>query len=134
MPHLLVEYSANVVPVVSVPALLRAVHEAALSTGVFEVGAVRTRGARRDDYVVADDHADNAFVAVTVRIARGRDEATRTRVGQAIFAAVCRQLAPAYGDGPLAISVEVQEIDPVGAFKKNNLHAITARRAQAIGP
>ena len=133
MPHLIVEYSKNLEGRVNIEELARKVHEAALASGVFEVGAVRTRTERRDTYVIADGHPDNAFVAVIGRIASGRSPETRKRLGQMIFDAVCQELAAAYESTPMGISVEVQEIDPTASFKKNNLHAIVkARAAEAL--
>ena len=41
MPHLTVEYSANLDDQIDIQKLVEAVHQAALRTGVFEVAAVR---------------------------------------------------------------------------------------------
>ena len=56
MPHLIVEYSANLERDVDIPRLVAAVHAAALETGVFPIGGIRTRAERRDIYQVADSH------------------------------------------------------------------------------
>lgn len=129
MPHITIEYSANLKDQIDVPKLVEVVHQAALRTGVFEVAAVRTRAAARDVYVIADGHADNAFVAISVRIAPGRPAETRKRLGQEIFDAACEFLGSVYQTSPLAISLEVQEIDNTAAFRKNNLHTIVKERA-----
>ena len=50
MPHLIVEYSANLERDVDIPRLVAAVHAAALETGVFPIGGIRTRAERRDIY------------------------------------------------------------------------------------
>lgn len=122
MPHVVVEFSANLRARADVPGLLRAVHEAALATGVFPRGGTRTRAEERTDSIVADGHPDNAFVHVVLRIGHGRDLATRRRAGQQVFDAVLAQLAPACEAGRLAISFEVQEIDPELSWKHNTLH------------
>jgi 5-carboxymethyl-2-hydroxymuconate isomerase len=129
MPHITVEYSANLKNHIDIRKLVETIHQAALRTGVFEVAAVRTRAARRDDYVIADGHSDNAFVAIAVRVAPGRPPETRKRAGQEIFDAACELLKNVYETTPLAISLEVQEIDNTAAFRKNNLHAIVKQRA-----
>ena len=54
MPHLIVEYSGNLEKQLDMPAILRVVHDAALATGVFPFGGIRTRGERRDLYLIAD--------------------------------------------------------------------------------
>ena len=42
MPHLIVEYSANLEPALDIRGLVEALHEAALETGVFPIGGIRT--------------------------------------------------------------------------------------------
>lgn len=128
MPHLTVEYSANLKDQVDIHKLVETVHQAALRTGVFEVAAVRTRAAGRDYYAIADGHPDNAFVAISVRVAPGRPPETRRRVGQEIFDATCDFLKNVYKTTPLAISLEVQEIDNTAAFRKKNLDEFVKQR------
>jgi 5-oxopent-3-ene-1,2,5-tricarboxylate decarboxylase/2-hydroxyhepta-2,4-diene-1,7-dioate isomerase len=84
--------------------------------------------------VIADGHPDNAFVTITVRIGHGRDEVTRRRIGQMMFDAIRAYLAPVFDASPLAISLEVQEINPAFSFKQNNLHSIVPERAAAQEP
>ena len=127
MPHLTVEYSANLKNQVDIFKLVETVHQAALRTGVFEIAAVRTRAAGRDIYVIADGHRDNAFVAISVRMAPGRSPETRRRVGQEVFYAVCGFLNKVYETTPLAISLEVQEIDNTAAFRKKNIDSFVKR-------
>ena len=129
MPHLTVEYSANLENQMDILRLVETIHNAALKTGVFELAAVRTRASRRDYYVIADGHRDNAFVAIAVRIAPGRPVETRQRLGQEIFDAACEFLRHLYETTPIGISLEVQEIDNTAAFRKNNLHARVKERA-----
>jgi 5-carboxymethyl-2-hydroxymuconate isomerase len=122
MPHITVEYSANIEPAVDPRRLIDAVHDAVLRTGVFELGAVRTRAERRDIYRIADGDPGNAFIHVTAHIAPGRDADTRKRVAQAILdtvSAASRDIAARRG---LALSVEVSEIDNSAALRQNNLH------------
>ena len=132
MAHIVVEYSRNLESRIAIHDLLRKVHEAALQSGVFEIGGLRTRAEPRDVYLIADGHQDNAFVAVTARIGHGRDAETRKRAAQMIFDALCDHLAKIYENAPLAISLELQEMDPQTSLKKNNLHAIVKERAAGV--
>jgi 5-carboxymethyl-2-hydroxymuconate isomerase len=132
MPHVVVEYSANLRQHADVTRLLRMVHDAALATGVFPRGGTRTRAEERTDYLIADGHPDNAFVHVTLRIGHGRDLDTRRQAGQRVFDALCAELAPVLATSPLAISFEVQEIDPDLSFKRNTVHEHVAAR-EAVG-
>lgn len=71
MPHIVIEYSANLEDEVRPMRLVEALHAAALETGVFPLAGLRTRAARREHYLVADGDPENAFVAVSVRIGEG---------------------------------------------------------------
>jgi 5-carboxymethyl-2-hydroxymuconate isomerase len=123
MPHVIVEYSANLADAADIRGLLQALHAAALETGVFPAGGIRTRAERRDEFIVADGRPEAGFVHVMLRIGAGRDAATKKRAGESVFAVLCDRLGPVQDARPLAISLEVQELDPVLNFKRNNLHA-----------
>jgi 5-carboxymethyl-2-hydroxymuconate isomerase len=90
---------------------------------------LRTRVARRDVYRVADGHPDNGFVHVVVNIGHGRDIDTRKRMAETLFKTLNAFLDPVYARSPLAISLEVREIDPVLTFKRNNIHERLKARA-----
>lgn len=122
MPHVIVEYSANLEEDVSARDLVDRIHATVVASGVFPIGGVRTRAERRDVYAIADCDPDNAFCAVLIRIGRGRDEETRKRVSQAVLATLAEATAEAFAKRGLSLSVEIQEIDEAGASRKNNLH------------
>lgn len=129
MPHLIVEYSANLERDVDIPRLVAAVHAAALETGVFPIGGIRTRAERREVYAVADSHADNGFVHVQARIGKGRTPEVRQKAAEHIFAVVKAETAKVFASRPLGLTLEIVEIDPVGSLKHNNLHeTVEARR------
>lgn len=135
MAHIVVEYSANLRGQFDLDGFLRAVHEAALATGVFPVGGIRTRAYEAQHYVVADASPDNAFVHINLKVGHGRDLETRKRAGAAIFEVACKQLGAIFERLPVGIALEMQEIDPVLTFKKNNLHEhVKRRQSRAAGP
>ncbi|MDH4063334.1 MAG: 5-carboxymethyl-2-hydroxymuconate Delta-isomerase, partial [Acidobacteriota bacterium] len=71
---------------------------------------------------IADGEPANAFVHVVLRIAAGRDPATRERAGAHVFQALTDRLAPMSASRPLAISFELQEIAPTWSARLNNIH------------
>ena len=133
MPHLIVEYSANVEADLEPLKLAQAVHAAALETGVFPVGGLRTRLARRDVYVIGDSHPDNRFVHVQARIGAGRTPEVRAAAAAHIFDRLTAVTADVFANRPLGLTLEIVEIDPVGSHKHNNLHEIIAARKMAAG-
>ena len=131
MPHVLIEYSANLDTQLDFPGFLTALRDAALATGIFPLGGIRVRAYQADHYLIADGDVDNAFVAITLRIGHGRDFETRKRASDAIFATACEALEALYNRIPLGISLEMQEIAPTLTYKKNNLHEYVKKRAAA---
>jgi 5-carboxymethyl-2-hydroxymuconate isomerase len=131
MPHVIVEYSANIEDKIRVPHLLAALHEAMEKTGIAEIAGLRTRAERRDDFRIADDHPSNGFVAIIVRIAQGRSLETRKMVLDAVTAAADKHLEPVFATTPLALSVEVQEIDPTQRINKSNIRDFMSARDNA---
>lgn len=129
MPHLIVEYSANIEQRIALDALLDKLHACALATGVFPVGGLRVRAYRADAYRIADLAPDNAFVHVTALIGHGRPLDVQQRAGQELLAALAEHLDSLFAKSPLAISLNIQEMHPVLNFKKNNLHEYVKRRS-----
>jgi 5-carboxymethyl-2-hydroxymuconate isomerase len=130
MPHLVVEYSANLEGRFDRDGLLDRLHEVALATGMFPIGGIRIRAYCAENYRIADCAPDNAFVHVTATVGSGRPLAVREAASQQIFAALCETLEPLQAASPLAISFNMQEFDPVLNFKKNNLHEYVDKRSR----
>jgi 5-carboxymethyl-2-hydroxymuconate isomerase len=122
MPHFTLEYSANLDDLVDIRGLTREILKAAIATNVFETGAIRVRAIRCDDYAIADEHPDNGFIDLSLRLAAGRDLTKRKAIGDAVFAAMTAFLAPQFETGHFALSFEVREIDPELSYKKNAIH------------
>lgn len=119
MPHITVEYSANLQPGLDIEALVEAVHDAAISTGVFPLGGTRTRALEHSVYAIADKDPENGFIHISARIGRGRNEDTKQRAGDIIFAALTSHTEHLFAQIPLALSLEIVE---TSTWKKNNIH------------
>jgi len=133
LPHFIIEYSANLESHIDVNALVRTVHEAAIETGIFPLKGLRTRACPRHTYRIADAHPDNAFVHITARVGHGRTVEVRRAAGEAVFDAACAFLRPHFEQNPLAVSFEMEQIDPDTSFKANNLPAWITHRNDAGG-
>jgi 5-carboxymethyl-2-hydroxymuconate isomerase len=124
MPHITVEYSANIAPEADISGLLAKINATLMAQdGVFPTGGIRSRAIAYTDYRVADGAADDAFVHVTARIGAGRDDATKKRAFDALFDVVKSHFAPLYGRRYLALSMETAEWSEAGTYKHNNIHA-----------
>ncbi len=121
MPHLILEYSANLEESIDVALTLNAMHVCALDMAVFPVAAIRTRAARRDHYLIADLAGDYGFVHLLVRIKEGRSDDEKKRIGTGFFDALSGCLAEFQASHPLALTVEVEEICSSLSFAKNSI-------------
>jgi 5-carboxymethyl-2-hydroxymuconate isomerase len=130
MPHIVVEYSRNLEQSVDISELIRVAHDAVIATNAFPLEAVRTRGAPRDDFRIADGDPRNAFLAIVGRIAPGRPQTVRHELGKMLFDAIRSYLSDISEAIPLSITVELQEIDQTSAFRHNS---IVAKRSDALG-
>ena len=124
MPHLNIEYSANLDDALDIQALVERIHETALETGIFPLGGVRTRAEARTHYRIANGDPSAGYIHMMVRIGSGRDAETRRAAGEHIFAALCDFTDEHYRAHPLALSFELHEIPPEMAWRKNNLHEL----------
>ena len=129
MPHLTVEYSANLERDLDLPALLKSLHETTAAIDAFPLAGLRTRAERRDHYYIADGHGDNSFVHAELRIGHGRPLEVREQAGQEIFAALTDFLSPVSANRPLAISFEIRELDEHTSYKTGNIRDYLARRS-----
>lgn len=122
MPHLTVEYSANLDGRADLTLLCRSLHAAMMQSGLFELGAVRVRALRAEAFAVADLLPENAFAHLTLRIGAGRSLADRKRAGDLVFHAATEALAPLFATPHFALTLEMVEIDPDLSWKKNAIH------------
>lgn len=135
MPHLIVEYSANIDRrhggAVAIEGLVRALHHAALATGIAPLDALRTRAAAREHFAIADEHPDNGFIAVTARLGAGRSAADKRVLVSALMDALTEHLGEAQRD--LMLSVEYQEIDPDFRLNVNHVRTRLSAHVDAEG-
>ncbi|QGZ57809.1 5-carboxymethyl-2-hydroxymuconate Delta-isomerase [Paraburkholderia acidiphila] len=129
MPHLTLEYSANLADASNIGQLcesLARVLDAQLDeTGarVYPRGGIRTRALRCEQYFIADGNPGNAFLHGCLKIGAGRSQAVRRATGEALFEAIKQHFAQAFASHGLALSLEIVEFSEEGAWKHNNLHA-----------
>jgi 5-carboxymethyl-2-hydroxymuconate isomerase len=129
MPHITVEYTANLKPEADIPGLLAKINDVLIAqNGVFPVGGIRSRAIELSDFRIADGADDDAFVHVTVKIGAGRDETVKKRAFDALFDAIKAHFAPIYAKRYLALSMEIAEFSEAGTYKHNNIHKRFVKR------
>jgi len=106
MPHLEIEYSANLIDLDPAPAL-RAAVEALAGMGEYDMPTTKARIRRVDDFSVGHPDSGEAFVAITVAILPGRSDDLRQRTSRAITEAVAAVLPQRPGT---QVSTEIREL------------------------
>ena len=130
MPHIIIEYSANLADLIDTDALVAAVHTAALNDGLPALEGLRTRAAPREQYRIADGDPSYGFVCLTARIGPGREPAIVQRFLTRLIDTVDEVLAPLQPDHPVAVSAEVQLIDAALRINRNHVRTHIARSEQ----
>ncbi|MGJ8529593.1 5-carboxymethyl-2-hydroxymuconate Delta-isomerase [Maritalea sp.] len=112
MPHFSLEYSSNLDEIINISDLCDALRVAGIETGVFPMAGMRVRAFACDHYSIADGKADRGFIDLSVRLRGGRSLEVRKTATQAIFKAAEDFLADAMAKHPIALSMEMRDIDP----------------------
>jgi 5-carboxymethyl-2-hydroxymuconate isomerase len=120
MPHLTIEYSANLNS--DMTALCSAMHATMLQSGLFELGAIRVRARPCPHYAIADQLPENAFADMILRIGQGRSDDDRKAIGAALMQVAQAHFAPQLARPHFALSLEVQEISSPFSWKTNAIH------------
>ncbi len=128
MPHLTLEYSANLADAKDIGALCNTLAQCldAQRDGeqrVYPLGGIRVRALRCEQYCIADGRPDAAFLHASLKIGAGRSEAVRKATGEALFALIKQHFAAEFEQQGLALSLEISEFSEAGTWKHNNLHA-----------
>jgi 5-carboxymethyl-2-hydroxymuconate isomerase len=127
MPHQIIEYSANLEADLDIDTLVQTMHDTAVGLDALPIGGIRTRAARRDVFRVSDSHPDNTFINVTLRIAP-RPPEIKKEVGEQLFNALRQFVQRVFDERPMALSLEIQEIDAEFRWKHSNIRDYLAQR------
>jgi 5-carboxymethyl-2-hydroxymuconate isomerase len=129
MPHVIVEYSVNIEAEITPQRLVDEIHQAALASGIAEPVAVRTRLKRREHFRVGDGSPQNAFVHIDIRARKGRSLEQKKHAVQVIYDQANKTLEPVFQARPLALTVEIHEIDPDTRLLRNGMRERKAAAA-----
>jgi 5-carboxymethyl-2-hydroxymuconate isomerase len=121
MPHIAVEHCEVVGETVDIAGLVACLHRAAIATGTFPDGAVRSFSCPVRFALAGDGTPGNGFVRVSVRIAPGRSAEAKTAVVAALYAAAEQFLQPAFDRGPMALQLELSEFNSALTRSRNTM-------------
>jgi len=111
MPHIAIDYTANLADDLAPLSLPRKLHEAAQALGVFPLNGLRTFARAVDQFHVGADTQGEAFINIQIRIAPGRPEDLRQRIVDTLFATAEQTLAALIEKRPVGLQLEITEFD-----------------------
>jgi 5-carboxymethyl-2-hydroxymuconate isomerase len=109
MPHVIVEYSDQLVADFTPAAALARVNAALIASGEFEAGQIKSRALRLDVFQVGDGTvAEKAFIHAQLRLLSGRSAERKRELGAAVAQALRDSCGAAAG---LHVQITVECID-----------------------
>lgn len=111
MPHIAIDYTANLTDDLLPLELPRKLHEAARELGVFPLNGLRTFARAIEQHHVGADTRNEGFVNIQIRIAPGRPEELRQRIVDTLFATAGQTLAALIDRRPVGLQLEITELD-----------------------
>ena len=131
MPHVVLQYTANLEPEVDMPALCREIAAVLVAqkdeagAALFPVGGTRVLAYPARAYAVADGKGDYGFCYINIRIAGGRSAAGKKRAGDAVLATVQARFAAAFEKKHVGVTIQIDESPgQVYDAKHSNLHPL----------
>jgi 5-carboxymethyl-2-hydroxymuconate isomerase len=121
MPHIQIDYSANLEHRLDVAGLCRTLRDAAVATGILPLAGIRVRAIKADHVLIADGNPDHAYLDISVRLRGGRSDAAKANATAAIFAAVEDYCAGVMASSSFMLSMEMRDIDPVLSPKASSI-------------
>ena len=131
MPHLVILYTPNIEPKTDLSALCRSLADTMLGLRdeadkpVFPIGGTRVMAYPAAHFAVADGKGDYGFMYLNVRMASGRSDAVKQKVGDSLLAVVKQHFAPIFESELIGITLQVdQSPGQVYDGKLSSLHPL----------
>jgi len=112
MPHITLEYSANLEERIDMQALCVHLRTEASAIDALPMPGLRVRAIRCDHYSIADGDPKHGFIDISVRLRAGRSDAVKRDATERLFQAAKTFLEPVLATSSLALSLEMRDIDP----------------------
>lgn len=113
MPHCIIEYASSLCNDISVSDMVKAVHQGAVNSALFDSTDIKTRAIPYDHYFAENEK--QRFIHVCVRILSGRTEHQRKRLSQHIL-----HTLDSHALNNISITIEITDIDLPSYAKQVN--------------
>jgi len=110
MPHMILEYSANMQERPDPKALLRRLHDTLLTIGSYNMADIKSRIIVHEDFLVSDGERDQAFAHLQLAILP-REEKIRNESTEALLNVLKDVFAGSLATKNCGLSVEIRDLD-----------------------
>lgn len=115
MPHLTLEYTADLPPEVASPEFFGRLHRVLAEVAGIDIGNCKSRAIHLDTFLVGEEPGTENFVHLDVRIMEGKTTAVKEELGRRILDEI--RDAYAASDRPFQATVEIRDIVKTQYFK-----------------
>ena len=123
MPHISIEYSANLDARTDIQGLCEALRAEAADIDAFPTPGIRVRALKADHFSIADGDPKHGFVDISIRLRAGRPQNVKEEAAKRLFEAAQAFLKPVLDTSSLALSLEMRDIDPDLSPKTGTIRA-----------
>ena len=121
MPHIIADYSGNLDARLDMSAFCDHLRAAASEIDALPTPGIRVRAIRAQHYAIADGNPNHGYIDISVRLREGRSQEMKENIAQHLFDAARAFTADYMADQPLALSLEVRDIDATLAPKTGTI-------------
>jgi 5-carboxymethyl-2-hydroxymuconate isomerase len=122
MAHLIIQYSENLDSQVKMTDVCKVMSGVMQKTGFFPLAGIRVRAYPVTHRSIADEHPENTFLDMVLRMGEGRTEQQKSRVGTDLMAAAEAEFSTQLANPHFALSLEIIVISKLLSWKKNSIH------------
>lgn len=117
MPHMTLQYTANVTQEMDFPALFLDLHRVVSDVAGIRIGNCKSRAVRLEHFCVGQGDPTGGFVHLDVRFLEGRTLEVKGALGRALLKTLEVAYGPSIDQHDLQITVEIQDIQRGAYFK-----------------
>lgn len=110
MPHLTLEFSANVTPQHNLESLFLICHDLLANILPTDIASCKSRAIKQDIYSVGNGETNNAFIHLTIKVMAGRSEETLQRLGNSVMQVLQNHFMQALQTLNTQITLEIVEL------------------------
>ncbi len=117
MPHVTLEYTANVDQPIEFRDLFADLHRVLADAAGTNIANFKSRARCLDTYHVGEGQAGNAFVHLDVQLFEGRSVELKRKIGERGIEVLKKHFARSLSDLDLQITLHLRDIQPQAYFK-----------------